>query len=175
MWVPMRKTERRGPTITEQLHFLYPPVPSEKRPRAFTITLTDITAAGLRVVSTMHAHEHLDILGDTVKVLEFTHVTEDHFLKFDHNRVAIALGIDTLGWEIFASFYVLYWRDGYQTEAHALHLLPDMKEPHVAILRKVFFLIRSSPISHSQCACKQNSGVGKSYSISCLILAIPYT
>jgi len=50
-----------------------------------------------------------------------------------------ALGIDTLGWEIFTSFYVLYWRDGYQTEAHALHLLPDMNEPHVAILRQVFF------------------------------------
>lgn len=89
MWVPMRKPERRGPTITEQLQFLYPPVPPEKRPRAFTITLLDIAAAGLRVVSTAHAHEHLDILGDTVKVLEYTDATEDLFLKFDHNRVAM--------------------------------------------------------------------------------------
>ena len=37
------------------------------------------------------------------------------------------------------SFYVLCWRDGYQTEAHALHLLPDIKEPHVAILCQAFF------------------------------------
>ena len=73
----------------EQLQFLYPPVPSEKCPRAFTITLPDIATAGLRVVSTMHAHEHLDILGDMVKVLEFTHVTEDCFLKFNHNWVAM--------------------------------------------------------------------------------------
>ena len=39
------------------------------------------------------------------------------------------------------SFYVLYWRDGHQTEAYALHLLPNIKEPMVATLHQALFSI----------------------------------
>jgi len=144
----MKKPEIMSPTIEEQLHFLYPPVPSEIRPKAFTITLADIYAAGLNVVATAYAHEHLEVVGDMVKIMELTRPSEDLFLTFVKNRVAIALGIDTLGWEIFGSLFVLYWRDGHQTEAHDLHLLPEMGQPHADMWLKVLFsldCVQSAP------------------------------
>jgi len=110
------------------------------RPKAFTITLADISAAGLNVLATAHAHEHLEVVGDMVKIMEFTRPSEDLFITFEKNRVAIALGIDTLGWEIFGSLFVLYWRDGLQTKAHDLHLLPEMGQPHAVWLKVIFSL-----------------------------------
>jgi len=110
------------------------------QPKAFTITLADISAAGLNVLATAHAHEHLEVVGDMVKILEFTRPNQDLFLTFENNRVAIALEIKTLGWEIFGSLFVLYWRDGQQTKAYNLHLLPEMGQPDAVWLRVIFSL-----------------------------------
>jgi hypothetical protein len=90
MWVPMMDPDVHAPTIKEQILFMFPPVPAgEIPPQAFTITLAHIAAAGLTVVATQHAHEHLEIMDNQVKIMEFTEVTEHHFLHFYQNRVAM--------------------------------------------------------------------------------------
>jgi hypothetical protein len=102
-----------------------------------------------------------------------------------------ALGIDTLGWEIFGSLFVLYWRDGCQTKAHDLHLLPELGQPHHIWLKVIFSLDCVQSATPHVChlpylpvfdflniwnpgTCEQGSGIGKAYSTSCLVLAISY-
>lgn len=137
MWIPIL-----APTFKKQIQHIYPLQSRKIKPTSFMFTIHDIQAASLAIEPSGHKHEHLSIVENTVKIYSphFDNMWE--LDKFSRNRIARydaicslmghdwlcikfrALGISSLGSEIFASLNALYGKDRLYDEAGALGLIP---------------------------------------------------
>lgn len=108
-------------------------------------TIRDIQAAGLAIEPSVHKHEHLSIVENTVMVYspQFDKMYESD--KFSRNRVARALGISSLGSEIFASLNALYGKDRLYDEAGALGLIPKNDRTRCDRMLQLMFSSHKEP------------------------------
>jgi len=119
MWIPILE-----PTFKKQIQHIYPLQSQKTKPTSFMFTIHDIQMAGLSIEPSSHKHEHLSIVGNTVKIYSPHFDGMWELDKFSRNRIARALDISSLGSEIFASLNALYGKDRLYDEAGALGLIP---------------------------------------------------
>ncbi|KAJ7105344.1 hypothetical protein C8R44DRAFT_987738 [Mycena epipterygia] len=126
MWTP-----DSGATFRNKIDAIFPPLKKHRQSLSFSVTLSDIFAAGLEVYPTHFIHEHLLITGNEVKIFCPSVDQIKALGKFATNRAAIALGIGSLGEEIFCSLYMLYGKKKEFDRARSFQLLPkDNQESH---------------------------------------------
>ncbi|KAJ7220925.1 hypothetical protein GGX14DRAFT_676472 [Mycena pura] len=134
LWIP-----DSGSTFKNKIDVIFPPLPKRKQPSSFSVTLADIFAVGLEITSTIFPHEHLLITGNEVKILCLSGDNMKPLQKFHTNRAAIALGIGSLGAEIFASLYALYGRKKEFARARSLNLLPNYDQQQAEFFLAINF------------------------------------
>ncbi|KAJ7310950.1 hypothetical protein DFH08DRAFT_455104 [Mycena albidolilacea] len=130
-----------GATFKDKVNTIFPPLQKQKQSPHFSVTLSDIFAAGLEIAPTPWIHEHLLLTDNEVKILCPTVGQIRALDKFNTNRGAIALQIGSLGGEIFSSLYVLYGKKGEFDRARSLRLIPKhSSEEYTVLLRAMFEL-----------------------------------
>jgi hypothetical protein len=78
-----------GPTFKNKVNTIFPPLQNKTQSPSFSVTLSDIFAAGLEVAPTQFPHEHLLITDNEVKILCPSMDQMKALDKFNTNRGAM--------------------------------------------------------------------------------------
>ncbi|TFK35655.1 hypothetical protein BDQ12DRAFT_668296 [Crucibulum laeve] len=105
--------------------FNFPPPPHEQSFQPFELTLKKLLEVDLEISPTSDIREHLQLEGNRVKILKLDAVCAITLGGYNRNRIAKALGIESLGEEILSSLNVLYGRDRLCAQAEMLGLGGD--------------------------------------------------
>ncbi|KAH8921711.1 hypothetical protein BT69DRAFT_303741 [Atractiella rhizophila] len=137
-----------GSTFKEVFQSIFPRKKRRNNHCSFKISLEDILATGLRVASTSSIPEHLTIVKGEVLIfrpdLQVTIALAN--FDFDRNRIANALGVQSMGSEIIASLHGLFGTQHTNELARVHQLLPNSEDAQ----RLLNFLMMNMPMTATE-------------------------